>query len=169
MEIHGRRHIAAPRPAVWAALNDPAILQAAIPGCSRFVGSPETGFDATVTQRIGPLGATVEGRITLTDVTPMERYTLTGTESDVANSRAHGTAVVTLSDADGGTLLDYAITVDVGGRLARLGATVLGAFGSKLADAFFGRLLSQIAPSSPAAPAPRSGWLRRLTGGTPSE
>ena len=33
MEIKGEYRIAAPRDKVFAALNDPAVLQACIPGC----------------------------------------------------------------------------------------------------------------------------------------
>ncbi|MGH7049594.1 MAG: SRPBCC domain-containing protein, partial [Acetobacteraceae bacterium] len=29
----GERHISAPRQKVWEALNDPAVLKSAIPGC----------------------------------------------------------------------------------------------------------------------------------------
>lgn len=160
MQIRGSRHIAAPRPVVWAALNDPATLRAAIPGCTHFTGSPEAGFHATVTQRIGPLRATITGRITLSDVVPLVRYTLIGAETGAATSRAHGIAVVLLTDAGDGTCLDYALTVHVGGRLARLGGRVLDAFAARLAAAFFTRLQAAIAPDAPQ----QASWPRRAAG-----
>ncbi len=162
MEIRGSRRIAAARPVVWAALNDPAVMQAAIPGCTSFAGSAETGFDAVVSQRIGPIGATFEGRIALSDVIPLERYTLTGSEKGATTGRAHGKAAVTLADADGGTALDYTVTVHVGGRLAKLGSRVIGAFAAKLADLFFGNF-QQIVEGGPAETPARGGWLNRLT------
>ena len=33
MDMTGERRIAAPRDAVWAALNDPKVLKISIPGC----------------------------------------------------------------------------------------------------------------------------------------
>ncbi len=162
MEIRGSRRIQAPRPAVWAALNNPEVMQAAIPGCTSFTGSPEAGFDAVVSQRIGPIGATFEGRITLSDVIPLERYTLTGSEKGATTGRAHGKAAVTLADADAGTALDYSVTVHVGGRLAKLGSRVIEAFAAKLAEMFFGSF-QRIVEGAPAETAGKAGWLSRLT------
>ena len=75
---NGSRQIAAPREVVWAALNDPEVLKAAIPGCQELTGSPEQGFEATVKQKVGPVSATFHGRVPLADVVPLSGYTISG-------------------------------------------------------------------------------------------
>ena len=42
MDMTGERRIAAPREAVWAALNDPEILRSCIPGCETLVKESDT-------------------------------------------------------------------------------------------------------------------------------
>lgn len=163
MEIRGSRTIPAARALVWDALNDPAVMRATIPGCTSFTGTPEDGFDATVSVRFGPVGTSVEGTVHLSDVIPLERYTLTAAAR--GETRARGGAVVTLSDAGAGTRLDYTVTVDVSGRLADLGASVIEGFATRIGDSFFRGFEAAILPPSPDAPAERRGWLRRLIGG----
>jgi uncharacterized protein len=78
MELHATRTIAADRMTVWAALNDAEVLKACIPGCEELTGSPEDGFAATVTQKVGPVKATFRGEVTLSDIVPGESYKISG-------------------------------------------------------------------------------------------
>ena len=45
------------REAVWAALNDPEILKACIPGCQSLTMKSPTELEATVKIKIGPVSA----------------------------------------------------------------------------------------------------------------
>ena len=138
MEMTGSRTIAAPREAVWTALNDPEVLKDAIPGCTGMTGSPEEGFEATVTQKVGPVKATFKGAVTLSDVVPLESYRIAGEGKGGVAGFAKGGADVRLSDAEGGgTLLEYAVDAKVGGKLAQLGSRVVDGFARKMADQFF--------------------------------
>ena len=121
MEMQGSRQIAAPRDAVWAALNDPEVLKAAIPGCEEMTGDAEDGFVATVRQKIGPVSASFQGTIRLTDVVPLTSYTLTAEGRAGRAGFGRGSAAVRLADTEGGTLLTYALEAHVGGKLAHLG------------------------------------------------
>ena len=47
MEMTGEYRIPAPRPTVWAALNDPDVLKACIPGCESLERGAENEFKAT--------------------------------------------------------------------------------------------------------------------------
>ena len=57
MDMTGNFTVAADRATVWAALNDPEVLGACIPGTQEISGSPEEGFEATVVQKVGPVKA----------------------------------------------------------------------------------------------------------------
>jgi len=169
--MQGSRQIAASRELVWAALNDPEVLKAAIPGCQELTGSPEDGFEATVKQKVGPVSATFQGKVRLSDVVPLAGYTIAGEGKGGAAGFAKGGAVVGLSDSDGGTLLTYEVKASVGGKLAQLGSRLIDGFARKMADSFFENF--QIAVEPPAEPvaeaaeAPgekKPGWFGRMIG-----
>lgn len=170
MEMQGTRLVDAPRAAVWAALSDPAVLQAAIPGCRSFTGSPADGFDAVVTRKVGPVSATFRGRVTLSDVVPGERCTLSGVGEGGAAGSARGSAAIRLADEGGGTRLSYEVSASVGGKLAQLGSRLVDGVAKRMADAFFAALQAAVeAPAgaearSTEAAAQQPGWIRRLTG-----
>lgn len=172
MELKGTRQIAAPREVVWAALNDPEVLKASIPGCQELTGSAEDGFEATVKQKVGPVSATFKGHVNLSDVTPMESYTISGEGKGGAAGFAKGAAAVTLAEAEGGTRLDYEVKATVGGKIAQLGARLIDGFAKKMADSFFTNFQTAVEPPAEAAPeaaeaAPdgkKPGWFARMTG-----
>lgn len=174
MELTGSRQIAADRATVWAALNDPEVLKASIPGCQDLTGSPEEGFTATVKQKVGPVSATFNGGVQLSNVKPGESYTITGEGKGGAAGFAKGGADVALADAEGGTLLTYAVKASVGGKLAQLGSRLIDGFAKKMADQFFENFQKAVeGPAEPVAaeaepPAAegekKPGWFGRLTG-----
>jgi hypothetical protein len=153
MELTGTRQIAADRAAVWAALNDPEVLKAAIPGCQEMSGSPEAGFEATVKQKVGPVSATFHGQVALSNVVPGVSYTITGEGKGGAAGFAKGGADVRLEDKDGGTLLTYDVKANVGGKLAQLGSRLIDGFAKKMADQFFENFRNAVEGAAPAAAA----------------
>lgn len=136
MEFLGERFIAASRAAVWAGLDNPEILKAAVPGCSEMTGSIADGYNAVVSQKIGPVKVTLGGAISLSNVVAAERYRIKAQGTGTVGF-AKAVADVTLSDAPGGTLLRYTADAAVGGTLARLGARLVGPVVRKFGDRFF--------------------------------
>lgn len=146
MDLNGSRIIAADRQTVWKALNEAEVLRACIPGCTELVGNPEDGFEAVVTQKVGPVKATFKGSVTLTDIIEAESYRLNGAGKGGAAGFAKGGAVVRLEDVDGGTNLTYEVEAKVGGKLAQLGSRVVHGVAVKLADQFFTSFELLVAP-----------------------
>lgn len=158
MELDGSRTIAATREQVWHALNDPAVLMAAIPGCQELGGNADDGFSATVVQKVGPVKATFKGAVSLSDIVPPQSYTITGEGKGGAAGFAKGGAKVHLEDAeDGATTLTYSVTAKVGGKLAQLGNRIIGGFARKMADHFFERFQELVENADADAPAEASG------------
>jgi uncharacterized protein len=140
MDESGSRILRANRHAVWAAVIDPEVLRACIPGCTAMTGNPQDGYDAVLTQKIGPLRATFRVTITLTDVIPARSYVIHAEGSGGAAGFARGGARVQMTDTpEGGTLLSYAIEGSVGGKLARIGARLVRGLAIRLAESFFER------------------------------
>jgi len=169
MEMTGSRQIAASREVVWAALNDAEVLRLAIPGCQELTGSPDDGFEATVKQKVGPVSATFAGRVALSDVVPLESYTISGEGKGGAAGHAKGSAAVRLEDKDGGTLLTYDVKAAVGGKIAQLGSRLIDGAAKSMADKFFDNFRAAIEPAPEGqeeepAEGRKPGWFGRMIG-----
>ena len=125
MELKGEYRIPAPRERVWAMLNDPNVLRECIPGCESLEGSPAEGFAARVTTKVGPVKATFNGQVTLSNVKPPESYTISGEGKGGVAGFAKGGADVHLAEDGAGTVLTYAVNAQVGGKLAQLGSRLI--------------------------------------------
>jgi len=159
MELKGEYRIPAPRERVWAMLNDPSVLRECIPGCESLEGSAVDGFAARVTTKVGPVKATFNGQVTLSNVKPPESYTISGEGKGGVAGFAKGGADVVLADDGGGTLLSYTVNAQVGGKLAQLGSRLIDSTAKKLADQFFASFAAKagaeaLASSAPPAPSP---------------
>ena len=151
MEIKGEYKIAAPRDKVFAALNDPAILQACIPGCESLEKTSDTEMKAKVRLRIGPVSANFAGKVTLSDIDPPNGYRISGEGQGGVAGFAKGGAVVTLRDDGDATVLDYDVDAQVGGKIAQVGARLIDGTARKLADEFFGKFAATIGGPAAAA------------------
>jgi carbon monoxide dehydrogenase subunit G len=137
MELRGEYRIAAPRERVWALLNDPAVLRDCIPGCETLEGSPADGFAARVTTKIGPVKATFNGSVALSDINPPQSYRISGEGKGGVAGFAKGGADVHLAEDGEVTVLTYVANAQVGGKLAQLGSRLIDSTAKKLADQFF--------------------------------
>jgi len=153
MEMTGEYRIPAAREQVWAALNDPDILKASIPGCETLEKTSDTGFAATVTAKVGPVKAKFKGEVTLSDLNPPESYTIAGEGKGGAAGFAKGGAKVSLEEDGNETILRYQVDASVGGKLAQIGSRLIDGVARKLADEFFTTFSEQVSQAAPAAPA----------------
>ena len=137
MDMTGEERIAAPRNAVWAALNDPEILKACIPGCQSLTMKSPTELEATVKLKIGPVSASFSGEVTLSNLNPPESYTISGEGKGGIAGFAKGGADVRLTEDGDGTILAYDVKAQIGGKLAQLGSRLIDCSSKKLATQFF--------------------------------
>ena len=137
MEMNDEIRIEAPRARVYAALNDPIILKACIPGCEELIRHSDTDLEARVTLKIGPVKARFGGQVTLDNADAPERFGLTGEGSGGVAGFAKGGADVELAEDGDATLLRYSAKVDIGGKIAQLGSRLITSTSRKLAGKFF--------------------------------
>ncbi|MBT4045879.1 MAG: carbon monoxide dehydrogenase subunit G [Rhodospirillaceae bacterium] len=149
MDLTGEYHIAASREQVWAALNDPEVLKASIPGCSDLNAVGDDSFTATVTAKVGPVKAKFQGQVTLSDMDPPNGYTIQGEGKGGPAGFAKGGAKVTLVEDGDGTLLRYEVNANVGGKLAQIGSRLIDGTAKKLAGEFFTTFAEIAAASAP--------------------
>lgn len=153
MEMTGEYRIAASREKVWAALNDPEILKACIPGCESLEKSGDNEFKANVRAKIGPVSARFAGKVTLTDIDPPNGYRIVGEGQGGAAGFAKGGAVVKLDSEGSDTVLRYTADAQVGGKLAQIGSRLVDGSARKLAEEFFSAFAARLATPADAAPA----------------
>jgi carbon monoxide dehydrogenase subunit G len=163
MDMSGEVSIAAPREAVWRALNDPEILRQCIPGCEEIEKLSDTEMTAKVTAKVGPVKARFGGKVTLSDLDPPNGYKISGEGQGGAAGFAKGGAVVRLTPDGSGTVLHYEVNAAVGGKLAQIGSRLIDGTARKMADDFFSTFANLVAasaappaaePVSAGAPAP---------------
>ena len=148
MEVKGEYLIASKREAVWAALIDPEILKACIPGCESLEQISDTEFEAKVTASIGPVRAKFNTSLKLENVQAPESYTLVGSSKGGAAGFGRGSVDVTLSEEDGGTRLNYSADFAVGGKLAQVGSRLVLGVTKKTANDFFGSFSRKLDPDA---------------------
>jgi uncharacterized protein len=167
MDMSGERRIAASRKTVWAALNDPRILKESIPGCESLEMQSPTDMTVRVKIAIGPVKATFNGKVKLSDLDPPNGYRISGEGSGGVSGYAKGGADVHLADDGANTLMRYEVKADVGGKLAQLGGRLIDSTAKKLADQFFEKFTAIVsgraAPAgvSGTVPSNRKGWFKR--------
>ena len=172
MQLSDQRDIKAPPAAVWAAILNPEVLMACVPGCESMTGTPETGFEAVVVQKVGPVKARFTGVVTLSDIVEGKSLRISGEGKGGPAGFAKGGANVTFTPIEGGTRLSYDVEANVGGKLAQLGSRLIDGFAKKMADDFFERFQTTVEgppePEGDGAVADdgekKKGWLSRIIG-----
>jgi len=165
MDFAGQYRIPATPETVWAAINDPEILKACIPGCREMAQTDPTHFQAAVQLKIGPVQATFKGLVSLDEMDPPRRCVIAGEGQGGVAGFARGSAEVLLSAEDGGTLLSYTAKANVGGKLAQIGQRLIDGAARQIADEFFAKFAETVgggetaateAPVPPEEPAPEA-------------
>lgn len=137
MKMSGEEIIAAPREAVWKALNDTDVLKKCIPGCENITRHSPTKMEARVVIKLGPVKAGFTGVVNLTDMDPPNGYRISGEGKGGLAGFAAGGADVRLETVPDGTRLSYDVDAQVGGKLAMLGSRLIDSTARSLAGQFF--------------------------------
>jgi len=148
MDFTGRYVISAPPQKVWDAIYDPKVLKACIPGCEALEKTSATEFVATAKIKIGPVSATFKGKVTLSDMKPPSSMKLSGEGQGGVAGFAKGSADVTLAPEGDGTVLTYVAKATVGGKLAQIGQRLVDGAAKQIADDFFKRFRTAVAPDA---------------------
>ena len=150
LDVKDDRIIAATPQRVWEHLLDPEVLRLCVPGCQSLTGSVEDGFEAAVVQKVGPVKATFKGTVQLSDLNAPYSLRISGKGDGGVAGFARGGADVTLEADGAGTKLTYAVTAQIGGKLAQLGSRIIDSFVNQMAEQFFQTFQTQVEGSMSA-------------------
>jgi carbon monoxide dehydrogenase subunit G len=161
MEMTGEQRIPASQDVVWAALNDPDVLKACIPGCESIEKQSDNEYRISMLAVVGPVKARFNGKLGIRDVNAPHGYALVFEGSGGAAGFGKGGATVALAPAQDGTDLAYTATAEVSGKLAQVGSRLIDGVAKRMAAEFFARFKATFtsagAPVAAGAPAVPSG------------
>ena len=125
MQLEGDYTFDGPRQAVWDLLQDPDVLQAALPGAQSLEKTGDDTYRGKIQVKVGPVNGVFDTKIALADKTPPERYTMQ-VDSQGPTGFARGSALVSLAEeGPQTTVMHYDANLQVGGRLASVGQRML--------------------------------------------
>jgi uncharacterized protein len=137
MEMTGEERIPASQADTWAALNDPEMLKACVPGCESIERTAENEYQVLMVARIGPVSAKFKGKLALSDLRPPDSYAIAFEGQGGAAGFGKGAAQVRLAPEGEGTRLSYRVQASVGGKLAQIGSRLVDGAARKIAQDFF--------------------------------
>jgi carbon monoxide dehydrogenase subunit G len=137
MQLTGNYHFEAGRDQVWTALNDPAVLQAATPGCESLRQIGEDAWEADLKIGLAGIKGSYKGQIRLSEKEAPERFTLEiGAKGPTGIVEAK--VRLTLTEATTGTALAYEGEARVSGPVAGIGQRLLSGAAKLILGQFWG-------------------------------
>jgi hypothetical protein len=145
MEMTGEQLVHASQADTWAALNDPEMLKACVPGCESIDRASDTEYLVQMTARVGPVSAKFKGKMTLSNLNPPHSYSIAFEGQGGVAGFAKGGADVSLTPEGHATRLSYKVKANVGGKLAQIGSRLVDAAANKVANDFFNAFNEKVA------------------------
>lgn len=139
MKLEGSFVVTRPTGEVWLILNDPEVLEKAIPGCEELVPTA-FGYAARAAVAIGPVKARFSGDVGIEERIENRLLKLVGEGSGGIAGFVKGEAVVVLCEDPHGCEVSYSSEVRIGGKLAQLGSRLIASTSRKLAEQFFSKI-----------------------------
>ena len=176
MKISGTSTLTADRATVFAALNDPAVLVASIPGCQRLEALGSDAYKMTVAAGVGSIKGVYDGEVHLSDQQEPASFTMKAQGAGAPGTIGAEVMVILEDGPGGGTVLSYDADAVVGGMIGGVGQRMLTGVSKRMADEFF-RNVDALLLGAPTAGAAETaaGWTAGAgatvdgSGGRPSE
>jgi uncharacterized protein len=147
MDIRGERRIPAPQRIVWAALNDPQVLQACLPGCIALARASDTEMQGVVNTYIGTVSAKLACSATLADADPPHSGGLLVEARDHMAGPISIQVGFSLTEDAAFTVLRYHVTGSAGGEFANQPASTARDY----LEAFLNRFTAEAASTPEVA------------------
>lgn len=138
MKVSGTATLHADRGAVWAALNDPAVLVRTIPGCQRLETTGADSYAMTLTAGVASIKGVYQGEVRISDQHEPSSFVLTASGAGAPGTVAARVDVALDAGDDSTTTVSYDADATVGGMIGGVGQRMLSGVAKKTAGEFFG-------------------------------
>ena len=152
MKISGTSTLTADRATVFAALNDPAVLVASIPGCQRLEALGADAYKMTVAAGVGSIKGVYDGEVHLSDQQEPSSFRMKAQGAGAPGTIGAEVMVILEEGTDGQTILSYDADAVVGGMIGGVGQRMLTGVSKRMADEFF-RNVDAVLSGAPTAAA----------------
>jgi uncharacterized protein len=148
MEITGEYTFEADQQATWNLLMDTNAIAAAMPGVEELIpveGEPGK-WRANATLKIGAIGGTYSGVVSMTELDEPTKYRLT-VEGEGQASIINGTAVIELAphaEDSSKTTIQWTAEANISGKLASVGQRLIKATANMMSKRFFSELAKNL-------------------------
>lgn len=156
MKVTGTATLSADRATVWRALNDPAVLVRAIPGCQRLEDQGDDVYWMRVSAGVGSIKGVYDGQVRLTDQLEPGSFRMYAQGAGAPGTIATDVTVTLTDAAGGGTELSYDADATVGGMIGGVGQRMLAGVSKRMAAEFFANVDAALA-GDPGAARPEGG------------
>jgi uncharacterized protein len=137
MQITGTASLQAPPGRVSAALRDPAVLAAVIPGCERLEPAGPGSYRVTIRTDLAPIQGSYAAQIRVSPERKPACWVLTASGAGNAGTVTASARIGLDDSADGGSTLSYEADTELDGALAAVGQRLLSSVATRLAGDFF--------------------------------
>ena len=124
MEISGSYTFDAPQEMVWQAMLNPEVLSSVLPGSESLELVGEDEYAGNLNVKVGPVQGKFKGNIKINETNKPDSFTMV-VDGKGSPGFVKPTGAVKLSTQAAQTLLTYAGTAQVGGRIASVGQRLL--------------------------------------------
>jgi hypothetical protein len=145
MKIAGVHDVAAPRGAVWAALQDPEVLVRTIPGCVSLERVGDDDYRMSVEAGVASIRGTYTGSVSLGEFVHGEAYTLRARGQGAPGTVDATTRITLAENGSGGTQVAYECDAVVGGTVGGVGQRVISGVAKRTAGEFFSAVEAHLA------------------------
>ncbi len=139
MKIQGTRTLNAPPDKIFQALMDPEAIARLLPGCQELKPKGEDTYQVKMKLGLAALSGAYQGVVEVSEKRPPEHLRLR-VDSRGPWGFANGDGTLSLAGQDGGTKIDYAGELKVGGMIASVGQRLLDGAARMVIGQFFQNL-----------------------------
>ncbi|MGH9719022.1 MAG: SRPBCC family protein [Bryobacteraceae bacterium] len=144
MKISGAHSIPVMQERAYVLLRDPVILARCMPGCDALERIGEDEYEMKMKMVISSVQGLFAGKVRVADQTAPVSFRLI-VEGNGKVGFMKGEGLLTLTEEDGGTQVQYDGEVQIGGMIAGVGQRLLDATAKLVIRKFFEKLIASIA------------------------
>jgi carbon monoxide dehydrogenase subunit G len=138
-----------PRERAYALLQDPAILARCVPGCESLDKTGEGEYAMRMKMVLAAVSGKFDGKVRITDAVSPSQFRL-HVEGTGKIGFMKGDGLLTLSEVDGATDVQYDGEVHVGGTIASVGQRLIDGTAKMMIKRFFEKLSTEAVAANAA-------------------
>jgi carbon monoxide dehydrogenase subunit G len=149
MKVSGGYRLAMPRERAYTLLQDPVILARCMPGCESLEKVGEDEYAMRMKMVLAAVSGKFDGKVRITDAISPSQFRL-HVEGTGKIGFMKGDGLLTLTEAEGATGVQYDGEVHVGGTIASVGQRLIDGTAKMLIKRFFEKLSTEAVAASAA-------------------